>query len=142
MPPLCLTGVKLPYIALCVLASVSFHKPDYSILPFYILNIVTTLLSPTELGHNHYIDRTCSYYCRLFCVPPKLSLAVSQTTSLILSSSTLTSYMSRDTTSETMVTFFSSSTLLTTLTTRTWVLWPVNTSMASVGESTQFGFAA
>ena len=142
MAPLCLTGVKLPYIALCGLASVSFHKPDYSISPFYILNIATTLLSPTELGHSHYIDRTCSYYCRLFCVPPELSLAVSQTISLVPSSSTLTSCMSRDTTSETMVTFLSSSTLLTTLTTRTWVLWLVNTSMASVGESAQFGFAA
>ena len=41
MAPLCLTGVKLPYIALCGLASVSFHKPDYSISPFYILNIAT-----------------------------------------------------------------------------------------------------
>ena len=69
--PLCVTCVKLWYIALHGLASISFHKSDYSISPFYILNIATTLLSPTELGQCHYIDGTCSCYCRLFCVPPE-----------------------------------------------------------------------
>ena len=134
--------MKLQCITLCGLANVSFDKPNYSISRSYILNIARTLLSPIELGHSHYIDGTCRYYCRLFCVPPQQSLVVSLATTPVPISSALMSYVSRATTSKTMVTFLTSSTLFTTLTTPTSVPWLVTTSLASVGGSTTSGFAA
>ena len=96
------------------LASASLTSPTtiFHVLAFWTLQEL--LLSPTELGHSLYIDGTCCC-CWLFCVLPEKSLAVSLTTTLIPTSRTFTSNKSTATTSETMIPFLSSSTLLPSL---------------------------